>query len=105
MSLALIIFDIPLEWMKLEGENIYYMLYLSICATLFTVFLYQKATIVIGPNKVMAYVYLNPAIVALIMYIYENELINLNMLIGILISVFATILLLKENKKLINITL
>lgn len=100
MSLALIIFDIPLEWMRLEGENIYYMLYLSIGATLFTVFLYQKATIVIGPNKVMAYVYLNPAIVAFIMFIYENELINLNMFIGILISVFATILLLKENKKL-----
>lgn len=100
MSLALIIFDIPLEWMRVEGENIYYMLYLSIGATLFTVFLYQKATIVIGPNKVMAYVYLNPAIVAFIMFIYENELINLNMFIGILISVFATILLLKENQQL-----
>lgn len=98
MSLALIIFDIPLEWTKVEGPNFWYMVYLTIGATLFTVFLYQKATIIIGPNKVMAYVYLNPAVVALIMYIFEREEINTGVLFGIFLSTFATIFLLKQNK-------
>lgn len=99
MSLALIIFDIPLEWAKIEGQNFWYMVYLTIGATLFTVFLYQKATIIIGPNKVMAYVYLNPAVVALIMYIFEREVINIEVSFGIFLSTFATIFLLKQTSK------
>ena len=75
MSLALLIFDIPLEWTKIQGENLLYMLYLSIGATLMTVFLCQKATVTIGPNNVMAYVYFNPAIVAFIMY--QSYILNL----------------------------
>lgn len=73
------------------------MLYLSIGATLFTVYLYQRATIVLGPNKVMAYVFLNPAVVAIIMYIFEKEKINIVMLGGILLSLSATVFLLKQN--------
>ena len=98
MSLALLIFDIPLEWTKIQGENLWYMLYLSIGATLMTVFLCQKATVTIGPNNVMAYVYFNPAIVAFIMYIFEGQSINIVVLIGILISFFATLFLLKLSK-------
>lgn len=98
MSLALLIFDIPLEWTKIQGENLLYMLYLSIGATLMTVFLCQKATVTIGPNNVMAYVYFNPAIVAFIMYIFEGQSINIVVLIGILISFFATLFLLKLSK-------
>lgn len=98
MSLALLIFDIPLEWTKIQGENLLYMLYLSIGATLMTVFLCQKATVTIGPNNVMAYVYFNPAIVAFIMYIFEGQSINIVVSIGILISFFATLFLLKLSK-------
>lgn len=98
MSLALLIFDIPLEWTKIQGENLWYMLYLSIGATLMTVFLCQKATVTIGPNNVMAYVYFNPAIVAFIMYIFEGQSINMVVSIGILISFFATLFLLKLSK-------
>lgn len=98
MSLALLIFDIPLEWTKIQGENLWYMLYLSIGATLMTVFLCQKATVTIGPNNVMAYVYFNPAIVAFIMYIFEGQSINIVVSIGILISFFATLFLLKLSK-------
>ena len=98
MSLALLIFDIPLEWTKIQGENLWYMLYLSIGATLMTVFLCQKATVTIGPNNVMAYVYFNPAIVAFIMYIFEGQSINIVVSIGILISFFATFFLLKLSK-------
>lgn len=98
MSVSLFFLDIPFEWIKIEGDYLYYMLYLSIGATLFTVLLYQKATIILGPNKVMAYVYLNPVMVAVIMYIFENEQINFTMLIGIFLSTIATVFLLRQNK-------
>lgn len=98
MSISLFILSIPLELTKIQGDYLFYMLYLSIGATLFTVLLYQKATIILGPNKVMAYVYLNPALVALIMFIFEDEKINLIMNVGIFLSMIATIILLKQNK-------
>ncbi len=100
MALVLVAFDIPLQWEKIEGKYFNYMIYLSIGATLFTVFLYQKATVILGPNKVMSYVYLNPAVVAIIMYLFESQTINQKVFIGILLSVFATIILLKQNKKI-----
>ncbi len=100
MSIALVALDIPLQWEKLEGENFWYMVYLSIGATLITVFLYQKSTVILGPNKLMAYVYLNPAIVAFLMYIMENEKININTFFGVLLSIFATIILLKKSNEI-----
>ncbi|MGA1932290.1 DMT family transporter [Arcobacter sp. YIC-464] len=100
MSIALFFLDIPIQLDKLVGLNFWYMIYLSIGATLFTVFLYQKSTVILGPNKLMAYVYLNPAIVAVIICFYENEKINQNSFIGILLSIFATIILLKKSKEI-----
>ncbi len=100
MSIALVALDIPLHWEKLQGENFWYMLYLSIGATLITVFLYQKSTVILGPNKLMAYVYLNPAIVAFLIYFMENEKININTFFGILLSIFATIVLLKKSNEI-----
>jgi len=87
MSIALVIFDIPLQWGEIQGESFLYMAYLSIGATLFTVYLYQKATIVIGPKKLMAYIYINPAFTAIIY-------ISLWEFFGVLVSIIATILLL-----------
>ncbi len=94
--MALQIFNIPIQWEKLEGDLIFYMVYLVIGATLITVYLYQKASIVLGPKKLMAYVYLNPAAVAILMYIFERKLITSLILLGIIISTFATIFLLKQ---------
>lgn len=94
MFLALEILDIPLEWSKIEGELIYYMIYLIICATLMTVYLYQQAAIKIGPKKLMAYVYLNPAAIAVLLFILEGENISFSVLLGIGISSIITFLLL-----------
>jgi hypothetical protein len=44
----------------------------------------------------MAYIYLNPAAVAVLMYIFEGKLITSWIFVGILISTFATIVLLKQ---------
>ena len=96
MFLALEIFDVPLQWEKLQGDLIFYMAYLVIGTTVITVYLYQKASIIIGPKKLMAYVYLNPAMVAVLMYIFEGKLITSWIFVGILISTFATIVLLKQ---------
>jgi len=68
MFLSVVIMDTPLEWEKLTGSLIYYMVYLIIGATLITVYLYQQAAISIGPKKVMAYVYLNPVAIAFLLF-------------------------------------
>ncbi|WP_228198658.1 EamA family transporter [Aliarcobacter butzleri] len=57
MSLALVLFDVPLDWQKISSKEFLYLGYLTVFATLVTSYLYQKATIVLAPKKVMAYVY------------------------------------------------
>jgi drug/metabolite transporter (DMT)-like permease len=97
MFLALMILDIPLEWHKIEGVALNYMLYLVVGATLMTVYLYQNATINLGPKKVMAYVYLNPVAIAVLLFIIDGVSISFVEIVGIGISSFATIMLLKQN--------
>ncbi|MDD2838428.1 MAG: DMT family transporter [Sulfuricurvum sp.] len=97
MSLALLFMGIPLQWEKISGDLIYYMLYLIIGATLVTVYLYQQASINLGPKKVMAYVYINPACIAFLMFIIQGQTIGLKVLIGILISSIVTIILLSKD--------
>jgi len=96
MGLVLLSLDIPLGWEKIQGELFIYMLYLSIAATLVTVYLFQRTTIVLGPSKVMAYSYLNPATVAILLFIFEAKIISFEIIIGILISSIATFILLKK---------
>ena len=60
---------------------------------LFTTYFYQKATILIGPKSVMSYIYLNPALVVFLSFIYEQNLISLEVFISILVSALATIVL------------
>lgn len=96
MFLALQIFDIPMQWEKLQEDLVFYMAYLVIGATLITLFLFQKGSVLLGPKKLMAYVYLNPAAVAFLMYIFEGKVITFTIFIGIAISTFATVILLKQ---------
>ncbi|MFV7791468.1 EamA family transporter, partial [Aliarcobacter lanthieri] len=62
MSLTMQILNIPYDWNKIELNHFYSLLYLVIGTTIITLFLYQKATLILGPKKLMAYIYLNPAI-------------------------------------------
>ena len=96
MFLSMQIFDISFEWYKIEGELFYYILYLSIASTIVTLFLYQKSAIVLGSKKLMAYVYLSPAIVAIMSYFWIDTEITSGILLGIVISVFATVVLLRQ---------
>lgn len=96
MSLALVLFDVPLNWQEISSKEFLYLGYLTVFATLVTSYLYQKATIVLGPKKVMAYVYLNPASIVVLSFLIEFKSINFWMFLGILISSFATLILLKK---------
>ncbi len=98
MYSAMLFLNIPFKWHKIEPNMLYSMLYLVIGTTIFTLFLYQKATLILGPKKVMAYVYVNPAIVAILMYIFYSQTISFGVFIGILISSFATIAILRDVK-------
>lgn len=62
MVLALLLTNQPLQWDLLRGDSALNMAYLIIGATLATMYLYQKTTVVLGPGRVNAYIYLNPVI-------------------------------------------
>ena len=96
MSLTMQILNIPYAWNKLDLNHIYLLLYLVIGTTIITLFLYQKATLILGPKKVMAYIYLSPAMVAIIMFLVEGDTISFGVFIGILLSTFATIIILRQ---------
>lgn len=93
MGLATLAFDIPLQWNLLTTGDYASMLYLAIGTTLITSYLFQKASIVLTPNNVTAYIYLSPACVAILDYAINGITVSFTILVGILISVVATVLL------------
>jgi drug/metabolite transporter (DMT)-like permease len=99
MFAALMLMDIPLQWGRITGNALFYMLYLVIGATLMTVYLTQKASIIIGPKKVMAYVYINPASIALLLYLIEGATLTWDIGVGIGVSAVSTLLLLNHHAK------
>ncbi len=99
MFAALMLMDIPLQWERITGNALFDMLYLVIGATLLTVYLTQKASIVIGPKKVMAYVYINPASIALLLYLIEGTTLTWDIGVGIGVSAVSTLLLLNHHSK------
>ncbi|MCH9813978.1 MAG: DMT family transporter [Epsilonproteobacteria bacterium] len=94
MAMALGILHIPLGWDKIEGELFLYIVYLSIGATLLTVYLYQKATVTIGPKNITAYIYINPTFAAMILFVFEGVNLSFGSIVGILLSLVATVILL-----------
>jgi len=101
MSLFMIILQEPLAWNLIQGNLVFNMAYLIIATTIVTLYLYQKTTVYLGPNKVMSYIYLNPIAVALLLFIIEKEVIELIVVPGIIITSIATIIL-QINKKRIT---
>lgn len=96
MNFTMWILNIPYEWDKIDGNLMIYMLYLVVATTIFTLFLYQKATLILGPKKMMAYVYLSPSLLAITLYIFEKQSISFGVLFGILLSTVATFIILRD---------
>ncbi|PKI80621.1 EamA family transporter [Malaciobacter halophilus] len=98
MALGMLIFQKPLDWHLVQGNLIYNMLYLIIGTTIITLFLYQKSTVILGPSKVMSYIYLNPVAVAVLLLLIDNKSIETIVIPGIIITSIATFLLQKDKK-------
>jgi drug/metabolite transporter (DMT)-like permease len=99
MGLALLVLGQPFQINLVQGHLIFPMIYLVLGATLASVFLYQKTTIALGPSRVTAFIYLNPASVAILLFLINGVPISLSVLPGILISTVATFILQKDNKE------
>ncbi len=97
MVLALLFSGQPLQWNLIQGDSILYMAYLIVGATLATVYLYQITTIALGPSRVNAYIYLNPILVAILLFVIDGVSISTSIMPGILISIIATIVLQGRN--------
>jgi len=93
MALALAYSGQDLDWNLIQGDAIFNMAYLIIAATLVTSYLYQTTTIALGPKRVNAYVYLNPALVAMLLFMLDNKHIPIQVLPGIALSTLATLYL------------
>jgi len=99
MALALLFTGQDLEWHKIEGHLVLHMAYLSIAATLITMYLYQRATVDLGPSKVMAYSYLTPSFLALLLLLFYHQPVSNMAIPGLIISSMATLLLQKKDSK------
>ncbi|MBN4071917.1 DMT family transporter [bacterium AH-315-F18] len=93
MATALILTGQPLQWGLIQGPSIWHMTYLILCATLASVYLYQKTTVILGPSRVNAYIYLTPSMVALLLYFIDGVSIPTAVVPGILVSCAATVIL------------
>ena len=93
MMLALFVFHQPLDWFALNAELALHMLYLALFATLVSTFIIHKTTIVLGPAKVMAYIYLSPVFVAFIILLFQGKSIPTAVYPGIALSIFSTVIL------------
>lgn len=93
MTLAMIVFQQPLGWEALSFNLGAHMMYLALFATLASTYIIHKTTIVLGPTKVMAYIYLSPVFVALFMLLFSGQQIPLAVYPGILLSIASTCLL------------
>jgi len=98
MVLALLASNQPLQWNLIQNNAIFHMTYFIIGATLITVYLYQVTTVALGPNRVNAYIYLNPALVAILLLVIDGVSIPMSVIPGILISIVVTIVLQRNNK-------
>lgn len=93
MTIAMLVFGIPLQWDLLSTGDYASMLYLAIGTTLVTSYLYQKASITLTPNNLTAYIYLSPACVAILDYAVNGITLSYSIMFGILLSAVATLLL------------
>lgn len=110
MLLALFVFEQPLQWHLLDESLMYHMAYLALFATLASTFIIQKTTVILGPVRVMAYIYLSPVFVALLTMLIEEKALSIAVYPGMFLSIAATIILQCQNRevasypKLISIT-
>ena len=99
MLVALFVFEQPLQWHLLNEGLTYHMAYLALFATLASTFIIQKTTVILGPVRVMAYIYLSPVFVALLTMLIEDKNLPTAVYPGMFLSIAATIILQCQNRE------
>ena len=99
MLVALFVFEQPLQWHLLNNSLLIHMAYLALFATLASTFIIQKTTVVLGPSRVMAYIYLSPVFVALLTMLIEGTTLPAIVYPGMLLSITATVVLQYQNRE------
>ncbi len=93
ITLALLITNQPLQWNLIRGNSLFHMSYLIVGATVATTYLYQRTTIMLGPSRVNAYIFLNPALITLLLLVVEGVPMSAAIIPGVILSSMATIIL------------
>ncbi|WP_440875754.1 DMT family transporter [Thalassotalea sp. PLHSN55] len=93
MGAAALLFNIDLNWPALPVEHYAGMAYLAIATTFLTSYLYQKASTILTPVNITAYIYLMPAFVAILAAVFLGETVAPIVWLGIALSVIATVVL------------
>lgn len=81
------------DWAAIAPEIYVGIVYLAIVSTVISTTLYQAAALIIGPNRLAAYVYLNPALVVVMDWAIGKGLPPLMTLPGVIIVLAATVVL------------
>ena len=91
--ISIFIFNQPLQWALISGSDFFNIGYLIVGATLSTMYLYQKTTILLGPSRVNAYIYLNPVLISIISFTIYGDIPKSIIIPGVLLSVSSTLIL------------
>lgn len=81
------------EWGAISPSVLWGIAYLAVFTTLITFFVFQWATTVVGPTRVMSYIFLNPALVLLLGLAMGDALPPALTWPGLVLSLGATLLL------------
>ncbi len=89
---------VGINWLNIDLQVWYGIIYLAIFCTIITFFLTQFSTLRLGPTRVMAYSYLYPPLVLIIDWLLGHGLPPVRTIIGILI-IFPAMLILQSGSE------
>jgi len=99
----LLILAIPrfggVDWQAVPSGVYWGILYLAFFTTLITFFVFQWSSLIIGPTKVLSYIYLNPALVLVIGFLLGDGAPPLMVYPGLVLAVGATVVLQRTSYK------
>ena len=93
LVLALVFLNQPLEWHLITTKEMANIAYLILASTLLTMYLYQRTTVFLGPSSVNTYIFLNPALVAVLLFFVHGTVPKIAIIPGVFVSVLATVFL------------
>ncbi len=90
---------LEVDWSNIPLTTFPLIAYLAIFTTILSTLFFQSSAINLGGNKVAAYTYINPTIIVIINWIIGKGLPPFKVLPGVIIVLFATVILQRSDKK------